>query len=139
MYIWSGPENTATQIQDLLRSPALGKSKVIDVLKKVYDPEYPMSVIDLKIVNEEDISFDGDKIKILFTPTSPFCPMGGIIGAMIKYALEKSTGKAVEVSLKPGTHAQEKMLNEVFGNKKQYDDAIERLKKAGILDKCVAL
>ena len=115
------------------------KSEVIDVLKKVYDPEYPMSVIDLKIVNEEDISFDGDKIKILFTPTSPFCPMGGIIGAMIKYALEKSTGKAVEVSLKPGTHAQEKMLNEVFGNKKQYEDAIERLRKAGILDKCVAL
>ncbi|MBS7622990.1 DUF59 domain-containing protein [Candidatus Bathyarchaeota archaeon] len=115
------------------------KSIVIDVLRKVHDPEYPMSVVDLKIVNEEDISFDGEKIKIHFTPTSPFCPMGGMIGAMIKYALEKRTGKTVEVSLKPGTHAQEKMLNEIFSDKKQYDDAIERLRRAGILERCVTV
>ncbi|MEM3004217.1 MAG: iron-sulfur cluster assembly protein [Candidatus Bathyarchaeia archaeon] len=117
----------------------MDKSTVMEVLRKVHDPEYPMSVVDLKIVNEEDISFDGEKIKILFTPTSPFCPMGGIIGAMIKYALEKETGKTVEISLKPGTHAQEKMLNEIFSDSKQYDDAIDRLRKAGILERCVTL
>jgi len=116
----------------------LDKSELIEALKKVYDPEYPLSVVDLKIVGEEDISLDGNKIKILFTPTSPFCPMGGMIGVLIKYALEKRTGKEVDVSLKPGTHTQEKMLNEMLSNKKQYNDTLKRLKSSGLLDRCVA-
>jgi metal-sulfur cluster biosynthetic enzyme len=115
----------------------LDKSDLIETLRKVYDPEYPLSVIDLKIVGEEDITFDGEKVKILFTPTSPFCPMGGMIGALIKYALETKTGKEVEVTLKPGSHSQEKMLNEMLKDSKQYKDLLARLKTAGILEKCV--
>jgi metal-sulfur cluster biosynthetic enzyme len=117
----------------------LNKSELVEVLSKVYDPEYPLSVIDLKIVSEEDITLDDDKIRVLFTPTSPFCPMGGIIGALIKYALEKKTGKEVEVSVKPGAHSQEKMLNEIFKDKEKYNDALEMLKKSGVLDKCVTV
>ena len=128
----------ADLIQAFLRTLRLDKVELIEALRSVYDPEYPLSVIDLKIVSEEDISLDGEKVKVLFTPTSPLCPMGGMIGALIKYALEKTVGKGVEVSLKPGTHTQEKMLNEMLGNEKQYKDTIERLKKAGILEKCIS-
>jgi len=117
----------------------LDKSELVEVLRKVYDPEFPLSVIDLKIVNEDDISIEGEKIKILFTPTSPLCPMGGMIGALIKYALEKKTGKMVEVTLKPGTHNQEKMLNEMLKDSERYKEILERLKTAGFLDKCVAI
>jgi len=117
----------------------LDKSELVEVLKKVYDPEFPLSVIDLKIVNEDDITIEGEKIKVLFTPTSPFCPMGGMIGALIKYALEKKAGKEVEVTLKSGTHNQERMLNEMLKDNQKYKDIIERMKTAGFLEKCVTI
>ncbi|MGQ9543476.1 MAG: iron-sulfur cluster assembly protein [Candidatus Bathyarchaeia archaeon] len=117
----------------------MDKGELIEVLSRVYDPEYPVSVIDLKIVDEEDISFEDGKIKILFTPTSPFCPMGGMIGALIKYAVEKKTRREVDVSLKPGTHTQEKMLNEMLSDRKKYEGVLERLRASGIIDRCVSI
>jgi metal-sulfur cluster biosynthetic enzyme len=115
----------------------LDKGKLIDLLRKVYDPEYPVSVIDLKIVVEEDISFDDGKVRILFTPTSPFCPMGGMIGALIKYAIEKNTGMEAHVSVKPGTHTQESMLNDMLSDPEKYGSVLERLKASGLIDRCV--
>ncbi|MBS7626452.1 DUF59 domain-containing protein [Candidatus Bathyarchaeota archaeon] len=113
------------------------KCELMEVLKKVYDPEYPLSVIDLKIVGEEDITFEDGKVRILFTPTSPFCPMGGMIGALIKYAVEKKTGVEAHVSVKPGTHTQEDMLNEMLNDPKKYGAALERLRASGLIERCI--
>lgn len=116
----------------------LDKDQVLEVLKKVYDPEYPMPITDLKIVEKEDITITDDSMKVEFKPTAPYCPMGGIIGIIIKYALEKKFGKNVDVKVKSGTHAQESMLNQLFSDRKKYEDTLERLKQSGMLEKCVA-
>jgi len=113
------------------------KTEILEALKKVFDPEYPLSVVDLKIVEEKDISFDSDKIKIEYTPTTPYCPMGGIIGVLIKYALENRFSREFNVKVKAGAHVQETMLNELLSSKEKYEQMIERLKTAGILERCV--
>ena len=112
------------------------KQEVMDVLKKVNDPEHPIPITDLNIVNEDSISIEGDKIKIDFRPTVPFCPMGGAIGVIIKYALEKELGKEVEVQVACGSHAQEDMLNQMLSDRKQYEELLERLKQSGLLQTC---
>lgn len=113
------------------------KKEILEALKKVYDPEYPASVLELGIVREEDVAVEGDKTKVQFTPTSPFCPMGGVIGVVIKYALEKKVGGEVEVKVKPGTHAQESYLNELLQDKKKYEETLNRLRESGLLDRCL--
>jgi len=113
------------------------KTEILEALKKVFDPEYPLSVVELKIVEEKDIFFDGDNIRIEFTPTTPYCPMGGIIGVLIKYALDNKFSRQFDVKVKAGAHVQEDMLNELLSSKEKYDETIQRLKTAGILERCI--
>jgi len=116
----------------------MDKGQVLEILKKVYDPEYPMPVTALKIVEEDDITIAGDSMKIEFKPTAPYCPMGGVIGIIIKYALQKKFGKNVEVRVKAGTHVQEPMLNQMLSDEKKYEETIERLRSSGMLERCIA-
>ena len=50
------------------------KEKIIEVLKKVYDPEIQYDIWSLGLVYNVDI--EGNKVKILMTLTSPMCPYG---------------------------------------------------------------
>jgi len=50
------------------------KEQVIDVLKKVYDPEIQYDIWSLGLVY--NIEIEGNKVKILMTLTSPMCPYG---------------------------------------------------------------
>ncbi|ALU11618.1 phenylacetic acid degradation protein [Ignicoccus islandicus DSM 13165] len=55
------------------------KKEVIEkVLKKVHDPEIPISVWDLGLVYNLDVTDDGI-VKIKMTLTSPTCPIAGQI------------------------------------------------------------
>jgi metal-sulfur cluster biosynthetic enzyme len=113
------------------------KDQVLEALKKVYDPEYPMPITDLRIVEKDDITITDDTMKVEFKPTAPYCPMGGVIGIIIKYALEKKFGKNVDVKVKTGSHAQESTLNQLLSDRKKYEETVERLKSSGMLERCI--
>ncbi len=50
------------------------KEQVIEVLKKVYDPEIQYDIWSLGLVY--NVELQGNKVKILMTFTSPMCPYG---------------------------------------------------------------
>ncbi len=50
------------------------KEQVIEILKKVYDPEIQYDIWSLGLVY--NIEIIGNKVKILMTFTSPMCPYG---------------------------------------------------------------
>ena len=50
------------------------KEQVIEVLKKVYDPEIEYDIWSLGLVYT--IEIEGNKVKILMTFTTPMCPYG---------------------------------------------------------------
>ena len=50
------------------------KEQIIEVLKKVVDPEINYDVWSLGLIY--DIGIDGGKVKILMTFTTPMCPYG---------------------------------------------------------------
>ena len=50
------------------------KEQVVDILKKVYDPEIQYDIWSLGLVY--NIEINGNKVKILMTLTSPMCPYG---------------------------------------------------------------
>ena len=50
------------------------KEPIIEILKKVYDPEIQLDVWSLGLIY--DIVIVGNKVKIVMSLTSPMCPYG---------------------------------------------------------------
>ncbi len=74
------------------------KEDVMKVLKTCYDPEIPVSVVDLGLIYEVKVS--GSKVNIEMTLTNPMCPMARYITDLVKGAVEGIKGvKEVEVKL----------------------------------------
>ena len=49
------------------------KDKIIDEMKKIYDPEIPVNIYDLGLIYEVEVN--DKKAKIKMTLTSPNCPV----------------------------------------------------------------
>lgn len=116
---------------------ALDKKDVIRILERVYDPEYPASIVEMGIVDEDSIEVVDGKVKVFFKPTTPFCPMGGLIGVLIRYALEKELSVKAEVRVKPGSYLNEAMVNTMVNNDSHYQRVIGQLSEMGVLERCV--
>ncbi len=111
---------------------------VINILRRVLDPEHPVSVIEMGLVKEEDVTITGDEIHIQFSPTVPQCPMGAVIGIVIRKAVEDEfPDNKVLVKVKPGTHMREEACNRMINNDEQYNSAIEKLNASGALDRLI--
>jgi len=64
---------------------AIDKDKIIENLKKVYDPEMlSLNIYDLGLIY--DIKIDEDQVEITHTLTSAFCPFADEIVASIQTA-----------------------------------------------------
>lgn len=50
------------------------ESKIIEVLKTIFDPEIPVNVYDLGLIYELDF-YEKDEVRIVMTLTAPNCPM----------------------------------------------------------------
>jgi len=50
------------------------KEEVVEVLRSVLDPHTGVSVYDMGLVSEIEVS--NDSVSLTFMPTSPFCPVG---------------------------------------------------------------
>ncbi len=66
------------------------KEDVIATLKKCYDPEIPINIIDLGLVY--DVNIEGDLIGVKMTLTAPGCPASTYISQDVKRKLEAMPG-----------------------------------------------
>ena len=74
------------------------REKIIDEIKKVYDPEIPVNIWDLGLIY--DISISDEKITIEMTFTSPTCPMMEDILTQVRENVESvAGGRSVDVKL----------------------------------------
>jgi metal-sulfur cluster biosynthetic enzyme len=66
------------------------EAQVFDVLKTVYDPEVPVSIVDLGLIYEVKIIDDWVGIKM--TLTTPGCGMGGAIANVVRTRILEIVG-----------------------------------------------
>ena len=52
------------------------KSRVMNSLKKVIDPETGIDIVSMGLIRS--IKIDADRVRIEFSPTTPFCPLVGL-------------------------------------------------------------
>ncbi len=90
---------------------AVDKEQVYDALKRVYDPEIPVDVVNLGLVY--DVSIDDDKVAVKMTTTASGCPVGDYIVAQAKRAIGRVEGvKEVQVELVYDPPWKESMISE---------------------------
>ena len=110
--------------------------EVFESLKPVMDPEFPVSITDprVKIVELDFIRVLDDIIRVRFKPTTPYCPMGGLIGVLIKYRLEEVyPEKKIQVLLIPNSHQQEEAVNSMINDDEKYQNVVQQLKERGMV------
>ena len=75
------------------------KNRVIETVKKIFDPEIPVNIYDLGLIYEIKID-DRGEVKIDMSLTAPGCPVAGDLPGWVADAVAKVEGIGeVEVTL----------------------------------------
>jgi metal-sulfur cluster biosynthetic enzyme len=75
------------------------KEEIWEVLKPIQDPEIRIGIVDLGLVYDVSIDDEG-KAQVKMTLTTPACPYGEMLIAMVNRAVEDMDGvTSVEVAL----------------------------------------
>jgi FeS assembly SUF system protein len=71
------------------------KDEIIEALKKVYDPEIGIDVVNLGLIYDVEIDEEGNggaKVRVKMTLTSPGCPLSASISNTAKTMIESVDG-----------------------------------------------
>jgi FeS assembly SUF system protein len=63
------------------------EAQIMQGLKKIYDPEIPMNIVDLGLIYGMD--WKDDDVTLHMTLTAPGCPVAGILAEEVKGTIEK--------------------------------------------------
>ena len=67
------------------------KNKVIEEVKKIYDPEIPVNIYELGLIYKIEVD-DKNKVNIDMTLTSPNCPVAESLPQQVKDNIMKVEG-----------------------------------------------
>ena len=67
------------------------ESKIVNMLKTVYDPEIPVNVYDLGLIYEVDID-DDKNVTFTMTLTAPNCPAADFLLEDVRYKVQSVAG-----------------------------------------------
>ncbi|KAJ4952305.1 hypothetical protein NE237_029137 [Protea cynaroides] len=109
-------------------------------LVDIKDPEHPYSLEELKVITQDAIEVDGNRVLITFTPTVEHCSMATVIGLCIKTKLMRSLPSRykVDIRLAPGSHATEAAVNKQLNDKERVVAALENPNLLRMVEECLA-
>ena len=73
------------------------KNKVIEAIKKIFDPEIPVNIYELGLIYKIEVD-DKNKVNVDMTLTSPNCPVAESLPNEVKENIKKVEGVS-EVNL----------------------------------------
>jgi metal-sulfur cluster biosynthetic enzyme len=118
------------------------KQEIFDIIRRINDPEHPLTLEQLNVVQMDLINVDDAKsrVEIQFTPTIPHCSMATLIGLSITTKLIRSLPIRfkINVSITPGTHNQENEVNKQLNDKERVAAALENKHLLQVVDQCIA-
>jgi len=133
-------EITKAEENDDVEDP-IDEREIFDLLRDINDPEHPMSLEELNVIQMDNIEIDHDIscINVNFTPTIPHCSMATLIGLSIKVCLLRSLPPKykVEVRISPGSHTSEVAINKQLADKERVAAALENNNLIGVVNQCL--
>ena len=67
------------------------KNKVIEEIKKIYDPEIPVNIYELGLIYKIEVD-EKNKVNLDMTLTSPICPVAESLPKEVKENIKKVEG-----------------------------------------------
>lgn len=108
--------------------------EVFDLISTISDPEHPLTLAQLAVVNLPDITVSHgatknelSEILIKITPTITHCSLATLIGLGIRVRLERSLPPRFRfrILIKEGTHQSENQVNKQLNDKERVAAACE--------------
>ncbi|KAJ8130379.1 hypothetical protein O1611_g3251 [Lasiodiplodia mahajangana] len=139
-----------TETDDGLTIEPIDEQEIYDLISTISDPEHPLSLGQLAVVNLPDIHItpspsapapvDPDtltRVLVKITPTITHCSLATVIGLGIRVRLEQTLppNYRVDVMIKEGTHSQDDQVNKQLADKERVAAALENATLKGVLDK----
>ncbi|WFD31407.1 Cytosolic iron-sulfur assembly component 2B [Malassezia sp. CBS 17886] len=126
----------------------LDAREVFDLVRSITDPEHPLTLEQLAVVNEAHITVDeGDErtkrpatVHLEFTPTIPHCSMATLIGLSLRVRLLRALPSRykVNIRIRDGTHQSENAINKQLNDKERVAAALENKHLLGVVHGCLA-
>jgi FeS assembly SUF system protein len=88
---WTGAKIGPPSAWDASNPKSTNEQKILTNLKKIYDPEIPMNIVDLGLIYA--FKWTGaDSVTVTMTLTAPGCPVAGILADEVKSAVQAAEG-----------------------------------------------
>ncbi|KAM0335315.1 hypothetical protein ACHAQA_000360 [Verticillium albo-atrum] len=143
-FLWAGGDD----VNDEFTQEPIDEQEIYDLISTISDPEHPLSLGQLAVVNLPDIYItpapyavqDPDTLVTVLvevTPTITHCSLATVIGLGIRVRLEQALppNYRIDVRIKENTHSQDEQVNKQLGDKERVAAAIENDTLRGVLDK----
>ena len=109
------------------------------------DPEHPITLGELAVVNLEHISVRDNageltaNVTLEFTPTITHCHLATVIGLGLVVRLQQALPPRfrIDVRCKEGTHTTDKQLNKQLADKERVMSALENETLMGLVGKMI--
>ncbi|KAI5927267.1 FAM96B protein [Camillea tinctor] len=142
------PWSDDTESDDDFTVEPIDEQEVYDLISTISDPEHPLSLGQLAVVNLPDIHISPSpsvaadpntltRVLVKITPTITHCSLATVIGLGVRVRLEKALppNYRVDVMIKEGTHSQDDQVNKQLADKERVAAALENVTLKGVLDK----
>ncbi|KAJ8106934.1 hypothetical protein ONZ43_g6894 [Nemania bipapillata] len=140
-----------TESDDDFTIEPIDEQEIYDLISTISDPEHPLSLGQLAVVNLPDIHITPSpsagaaatnpdtltRVLVKITPTITHCSLATVIGLGIRVRLEQALppNYRVDVMIKEGTHSQDDQVNKQLADKERVAAALENATLKGVLDK----
>ncbi|KPM45828.1 hypothetical protein AK830_g665 [Neonectria ditissima] len=128
---------------------AIDEQEIYDLISTISDPEHPVSLGQLSVINLSDIHITPSpalgvpepntivQVGVEITPTITHCSLATVIGLGVRVRLEQSLppNYRVDVTCKENSHNQDDQVNKQLGDKERVAAALENDTLKGVLDK----
>lgn len=119
-----------------------------DLISSISDPEHPLSLGSLAVVNLPDIHIlppssprsPISTVLVEITPTITHCSLATVIGLGVRVRLEQALPPRfrVDVRIKKGTHSTDEAVNKQLGDKERVAAALENGTLMGVIRKMLS-
>ncbi|KAG6008415.1 hypothetical protein E4U21_004437 [Claviceps maximensis] len=145
--IWPGDEIFAS---DGVYAPEpIDEQEIYDLISTISDPEHPVSLGQLSIVNINDIHITPSpscgvpepntivQVMVEITPTVTHCSLATVLGLGVRVRLEQCLppNYRVDVLCRENSHSQDDQVNKQLADKERVAAALENDSLKGVLDK----
>jgi len=114
--------------------------EIFDLIRDIKDPEHPLTLEELNVVSEENITVNGREAMVKFTPTISHCSLATLIGLSIQVKLLRCLPSRlkVDVRITEGTHSTEEAVNKQLADKERVAAALENPNLLQVVNQCIS-